>query len=179
MFDRSKALHALPLFGLLGVAVASCSGSGSTINNGSNGSPASLVSTCDTICNNVVAQCVQATGLYTTCLSACNDLNLLPSSCLDPFLSYLTCEAGATSTHCGSDGQYVLITPAQCQTARQETLDCNASPGLVSACVALPGNSSCGSPDLAGTNPVFCVGAPNECSPPSPNPLGIGVYCCP
>jgi hypothetical protein len=179
MLDRSNALRALPFFGLLGVAVASCSSSGTTNGRNGNGSPGDLVSTCDTICNNVIAQCVPATGLYGTCMSACNDLYLLPSSCLDPFLSYLTCIAGATSVTCGGNGQYVLITPAQCQTAREDTLTCNASPGLVAACVALPGNDSCGSPDLAGTNPLFCVGVPNGCTSPTTNPLGIGVYCCP
>jgi hypothetical protein len=181
MLDRSQAPRALRLLALLawaGLAVASCSSSGTTNNRG-DGSPLTLVSTCDQICNNVVAQCVPAAGLYNTCTSACGDLALLPSSCLDPFLSYVTCVAGATSVRCGADGTYVLITPSQCEEARQETLDCNASPGLVAACVALPGNGSCASPDLAGTTPEFCVGAPNGCMSPVANPLGIGVYCCP
>jgi hypothetical protein len=123
--------------------------------------------------------CAPASSLYGTCLSACGDLNLLPQSCLNPFLAFVTCEADATMVDCNADGTYAVLTPSQCDTDRDATLECNATPGLVSACVALPGNASCSGPDLAGTNPVFCVGAPNGCTAPEPNPIGIGVYCCP
>jgi hypothetical protein len=186
MLDGTKPLRALSLLaslafaGVLGAAVASCSSNGTRTNGyGGNGTPATLVSECDQICGNVVSMCAPATAALGTCLSACGDLNLLPQSCLNPFLSYVTCEADVTQVDCNADGTYVLVSPSQCEDARQETLDCNASPGLISACVALPGNASCGTPDLAGTNPVFCVGVPNGCSAPAPNPLGIGVYCCP
>jgi len=185
MLERFTLLRPLPLLASIsfaGVAVVSCSGSGTTVNgNGFYGpggtSPSTLVSECDMICTNVVAGCAGATGLLGTCLSACNDLNLLQGTCLDPFLSYLTCivGVGSASVSCGSDGTYVLLTPPQCQDERASTLTCNASPGLVAACIALPGNASCG----ASGNPEFCVGAPAGCSSPSPNPLGIGVYCCP
>jgi hypothetical protein len=185
MLDRSHALRALPFLALLGVAVASCSGGTSTTGGyyGGTGTstnvPATLVSRCDTICSNVIANCLPATSLLGTCLDACNELNLLPLGCLDPFLSYLTCLAGSTQVQCGTDGTYVLITPPECQQARVDTLNCNASPGVVSACVALPGTSSCGTPGVVGSGPSFCVGAPEGCNSPSPNPLGIGVYCCP
>jgi hypothetical protein len=192
MLDRSPALRAfalvrlaraLPFAGLLGVAVASCSGTNDGNGNGAyyggNGSPATVVSTCDMICDNVVGQCAGAVGLLPTCTSACGDLNLLPLGCLNPFLSYLTCVAGATQVTCNADGTYVLITPQACEADREATLDCNASPGLVAACVSLPGNTSCStSPDIQGTTPEFCVGAPNGCASPATNPLGIGIYCC-
>ena len=180
MLERKKSLRALLVVGAVGVAVASCSSGGGGGGRTGSATPANLVSTCDMICGNVVAQCAPATGLYGACISACGNLNLLPATCLDPFLSYLTCIAGATSVQCGADGQYVLITPQQCRSDREATLTCNASPGLIAACVALPGNDSCGSAGRAVSgNPVFCVGAPEGCVAPHANPLGIGVYCCP
>jgi hypothetical protein len=149
------------------------SGSGLVINT-----PGSLVTTCDSICSNVVAQCAPATGLYGSCLSACNDLNLVNLGCIDPFASYLACVAGATSVSCSSDGNYVLITPAKCEADREAALNCNMQPGLISACIAVPSSDACGA--VATSNgPVFCVGAPEGCSSPQPNPLGIGIYCCP
>jgi hypothetical protein len=180
MLDRFNALRALPFLGVLGVAVASCSGSDPNggIDYGGNGTPAGLVSMCDKICANVVGMCAPATNLLGPCLDACGDLNLLPASCLNPFLSYVTCVAGATQVQCGDNGASVLITPQQCESARDQTLNCNASPGLVTACVALPGSTACAAPGVEGTNPVFCVGAPDGCAAPSANPLGIGVYCC-
>jgi hypothetical protein len=181
MFDRLKPLRTWLVLGATGIVVASCSGSNS--NSGLDTSPATLIGKCDQICSNIVAQCASAAGLpYQTCMNACNDLAVLPQSCLNPFASYLICVAGATSVTvtCGTNGDYALITPPSCEDDRQATLNCNASPGLVSACIALPGNASCALPPSGGgANPQFCVGAPSECAPPSPNPLGIGIYCCP
>lgn len=182
MLDRKKRLRAWLVIGVTGIVTASCSGS-SNGGNGFDGSPATLINKCDQICNNVVAQCAAAAGVpYTTCLSACNDLGLLPQSCLNPFASYLLCIAGATSitVTCGANGDAALVTPDNCEADLEATLSCNASPGLVAACIALPGNASCAAPPAGGgPNTEFCVGAPSGCEPPSPNPLGIGVYCCP
>lgn len=152
-------------------AVGSCSSGGS----GGGSSPTSLVSTCDQICSNVVARCAGTPMLQADCFNACGALNLVQTGCLDPFASYLACIAGATSVQCGPNAQYVLIVPQQCESDRQAVLGCNAPPGVVQACVQLPGNTSCSGPSGA----VFCVGAPNGCQPPSPNPIGIGTYCCP
>jgi hypothetical protein len=177
MLNRKKARHAWLVIGATGIVTASCSSNGGG-SGMSNSSPAMLVSQCDQICNNVVAQCAAVAGA--PCLSACNDLNLVPSSCLNPFLSYLVCITGATTVTCGANGNAVLVTPPDCESDREATLNCNASPGLVAACIALPGNASCtAAPAGGGPNPEFCVGAPTGCAPPSPNPLGIGIYCCP
>ncbi len=106
MLDRKKMLSAWLVIGAIGIATASCSGSNSQ-SNGFDGSPATLISKCDQICNNVVASCAASAGLpYNACLSACNDLGLVPQSCLNPFASYLICLAGATSVTvtCGANG---------------------------------------------------------------------------
>jgi hypothetical protein len=181
-----------------------CSGDDTSFSNstshsgGSSGSaggglntPGTLVSTCDTICSNVVAECTGASDLLGTCLSACNDLNLVNLGCLDPFASYLACVAGATSVQCGGDGQYVLITPSQCNADREAALSCNAQPGLIAACISVPTSNECGSvvatdgdsgiPTVVESpgQPYFCVGAPEGCFSPQTNPIGIGIYCCP
>ena len=185
-----NSLRGWSAIAVVGLASASCSSGNTSSGNGYGGgtTTGTLVSTCDQICTNVVAQCGAASNLYGTCLSACGDLNLVNLGCLDPFASYLTCIAGATQVQCGADGQYVLITPGQCEADRQSTLTCNAEPGLIAACIAVPGNDSCGATTtgtgLGGTvtaagRAEFCVGAPEGCTAPSPNPLGIGIYCCP
>jgi hypothetical protein len=177
MLNGKVALRAWLVIGATGIVTASCSSSGGG-SGMSDTSPATLVSKCDQICNNVVTQCAGAAS--GPCLGACNDLSLVPASCLNPFLSYLICIAGATSVTCGANGNAVLVTPPDCESDREATLNCNASPGLVAACIALPGNASCAAaPAGAGPNPEFCVGAPTGCAAPSPNPLGIGIYCCP
>jgi hypothetical protein len=157
-------------------ALSHCSGSGG---GRLNSSPASLVSTCDQICANVVAQCSGSPSLEATCVGTCGDLNLVQLGCVDPFASYLACVAGATSVHCAAGGQDVLITTPQCESEMQAVLHCNAPPGIVTACVQLPGNTSCGVMAPGATGPVFCIGAPAACTSPSPNPIGIGTYCCP
>jgi hypothetical protein len=184
MLDRKKALRAWLLLGMTGVVTASCSSSDGSGTGASDTSPLTLVSKCDQICNNVVAECASAAGVpYNACISACSNLSLVPSTCLNPFLSYVVCVAGATSVTvtCGTNGGSVaLVSPPDCESDREAALSCNASPGLVAACIALPGNASClAAPLGGGRNPEFCVGAPTGCAPPSPNPLGIGIYCCP
>jgi hypothetical protein len=183
MLDAKKSLRACLILGMTAIVTACSGGNGSGLNNGNgNGlvlggpSPVTLVSTCDQICSNIVATCVESPSLDDTCQSVCGDLSLVVPSCLDQFAGYLTCIAGATSVavSCGPDGADVLVTPPQCEGDLEETQTCNASPGLVSACIAIPANPACG-----GLSTEFCVGAPETCSAPSPNPLGIGVYCCP
>lgn len=184
VLDRKKAPRACLFVGATMMVTASCSSSGGNGPGGSNSSPATLVSDCDRICGNVLTKCPGVAGVpYNTCVSACDDLSLIPSSCLNPFASYLLCEVGATSVSvtCGPNGDSVtLLTPPACEGDRDATLTCNASPGLVAACIALPGNTSCTAAQVGGgPNPEFCVGAPTGCAPPNPNPLGIGLYCCP
>jgi hypothetical protein len=181
MLDRLKALRAWLVIGATGIVSASCSGNSNS--SGFDTSPATLISHCDQICNNILATCPTVAGVpYNACTSACNDLAVLPQSCVNPFASYLLCLAGATSVSvtCGANGEAAIVTPADCESDREATLNCNAAPGPVSACLALPGNVSCAAPPPgSGSNVEFCVGAPVNCAPPSPNPLGIGLYCCP
>jgi hypothetical protein len=180
MLDRMKSLRAWLVIGATGIVTASCSGGSSS---GLDDSSGALISKCDQICNNVLAQCPSASGApYTNCIAACGDLTIVPSSCLDPFAAYLLCISGATSVAvtCEASGDYVFVTPPNCESDREQTLNCNASPGPVAACIALPNNNSCATPPAGGgANPFFCVGAPSGCAAPMPNPLGIGVYCCP
>lgn len=158
---------------LVAFAVASCSSSSSGSGGATSGS---LVSTCDTICNNL-SPCASA-SLDTQCLSVCNDLNVVPATCLDPLASYLACLAGAKSVSCQAGGQYVLVTPPECENDRQAWSSCNAGPSVIAACVQLATNVSCSGP-APGDKAVFCIGAPSGCVPVNPNPLGIGRYCCP
>jgi hypothetical protein len=172
---QRRTVGALVGCALLG-ALSHCSGGG----GGSIGpTAASLVSTCDQICGNVVAQCTESASLDAQCMAACGDLSLVQLGCIDPFASYLACIAGATSVQCGADGQDVVLTTPECETDRQAVLACNAPPGLVAACVQLPGTASCAVSASGGSAAMFCVGAPSGCSAPSPNPVGIGTYCCP
>jgi hypothetical protein len=172
--------HPARLFGclLLG-ALAHCSGSGGGSGNLGGATPASLVSTCDQICSNVVAKCAGSASLDAQCLAACNDVGLVQLGCIDPFASYLACMAGATSVQCGLNGQDVLITIPQCESDRQAVVMCNAPPGAVAACLQLPDNTPCGPSAPKAMVAMFCVGAPTGCHSPAPNPIGIGTYCCP
>lgn len=178
---RAKSLAGLFIGGATAVIFVACSSSsGTTIITNGNGSgtgnPGSLVSTCDTICNNL-APCGSA-ALNDNCLSLCNNLNVATGTCVDPLASYLACLAGAKSVSCQAGGQYVLVTPPECASDRQTFVTCNPGPSVISACLQLSGNTSCASAAPA-EKPVFCVGAPSGCVAPNPNPLGIGVYCCP
>jgi hypothetical protein len=167
---------------------AHCSGS----SNDAPPSAASLVQTCDSICAHVVAQCAAPPSLTAECLSACNDLALANLGCIAPLASYLVCLSGATSIQCQAGGQYVLLSPPQCDAQRTSVLNCNASPGLIAACIAIPGSTACvgetpapggatggNTGTASGGGAVFCVGAPSGCVSPTPNPLGLGTYCCP
>ncbi len=172
-----NGLFALAFGSGIALAGASCSSNGTTTTeNGGSPSPGSLVSTCDTICNNL-SPCASG-SLNSQCLSVCSNLNLVPATCLNPFASYLACLAGAKSVSCEAGGQYVLVTPPECETDRQAFATCNAGPSVVAACLALSASTACTS--LAPADRAeFCVGAPSGCLAPSPNPLGIGTYCCP
>ena len=120
---------------------------------------------------------------YDTCMSACNDLALVPSSCLEQFASYLLCVAGATSVSvtCGSQRGLRAHLAGGLR---------GRSPGDVELQRAARGSSPRAS-RCRGTSRARCrrpAGVPTRSSasarrpaapPPSPNPLGIGVYCCP
>jgi hypothetical protein len=155
----------------LGVAACSSDGGG-----GSTTSPLTLVSECDQICSQLSACGATAATLEAQCMNACGSLSLVQVGCVNPFASYLTCLAGATSVQCQAGGQTVVVTPSSCETYRQSLLACNPGPSPVSACLALPGSGPC---TAVGTVQTFCVGAPAACTSPQPNPLGLGTYCCP
>ena len=57
------------------------------------GPGASLVTTCGMICSNIVAQCGFASPLYDQCTGVCNDLILVPQTCVTEFAGYLACLA--------------------------------------------------------------------------------------
>ena len=160
---------------LVGAIDAGCSDNNNNNGNGGGASPATLVSTCDTICDNL-SPCASA-SLAAQCLNVCNDLSVVPATCINQFASYLACLAGAKSVSCQAGGQYVLITPTECETDRQAFVSCNANPSIIAACTQVQTNTPCASPGGS----VFCVGAPSGCVAlaPAPNPLGIGTYCCP
>jgi hypothetical protein len=169
---------------IAGGALLSCSLAASCSSDGGGGegtaSPLTLVSECDQICSQLSACGADAVSLEPQCTSACGDLAIVPAGCLDPFVAYVTCLAGVTSVQCSGNGAYVVVTPPSCEADRQAFLSCNAGPSPVAACLALPGNTSCatapiGSPPTA----TFCVGQPPQCTSPQPNPLGLGVFCCP
>jgi hypothetical protein len=175
--------------GAIGWVLAGCSGSGTTTTYNRNGTlgngalgnslplPDTLVNECDKICENVVAECTDETPLLNTCLTACNDLGLVNLGCVDTFATYLTCLAGSTTVSCTPGSIDVLVSPPECAADRQAAISCTAGPGLISACIAVPGNGECNGE--ISSQPTFCIGAPDTCISPAPNPLGIGVYCCP
>jgi hypothetical protein len=170
---------------LVALAATSCSGgSGSSTTYSGLGpgfvlapSPATLVSTCGTICNHVLTQCGAPASIYGQCLAACQDLSLVQAGCLSPFASYLTCLSGATSIQCEAGGEYLLVSPPSCEAERQAVSACRGGPP-VAACAELPpGNTSCpaGTPSAGA---LFCIGQPTGCDPASVGAFGIGPYCC-
>jgi len=156
------------------VAGVACSGdnSGSVGNN----SPATLVSECQRVCDNLATCGAMALGLEIDCKNACGALGLVQVACLNQFAGYLTCLSGASSVQCFGDHS-VIISPSDCEADRQTFLNCNPGPSAIAACVALPGNNGCAA--SSDFRAAFCVGTPPGCTAPSPNPLGIGTYCCP
>lgn len=173
---RGRAWFAAPVAGAVLAAGTSCSGSGST---SSTATPLTLVTECDEICQQLASCGVTAASLQAQCSSACGDLWLVQAGCLDAFASYMACLAGATSVQCGAGGQYVVVTPPSCDSYRESFLTCSAGPSPVAACIALPGNTACGTVAAPSSNPSFCVGVPEGCVSPEPNPLGLGTFCCP
>lgn len=182
----TRALHVLWFAALAGVAgEAGCSGNNDSASS-LFGSGSNVISTCQQICNNVLAQCPSTAGVYGQCTSACNDLILVPQSCLTQFAGYLACLGGATSASisCSPGGTTVTIAPGSCMSEEEAYATCNGGPSPISACIALPpSNTACGSSTAnegLGTpgKPVFCVGQPSGCTVSGSNPFGIGTYCC-
>ena len=114
------------------------------LGNGGAPSPATLVSTCDTICDNL-SPCASA-SLAAQCLNVCNDSSVVPATCINQFASYLACLAGAKSVSCQAGGQYVLITPTECETDWQAFVSCNANPSIIAARTQVQTNTPCASP---------------------------------
>jgi len=136
----------------------------------------SLVSTCDAICNNVVAQCGVAASAYGACLSACQDLSLVQLGCVDALAAYLACLGGATSVQCEGDGRTVVLRSPSCAPQQQAFEGCTANLS-VAGCVELsPAGTTC---PAGGAGALFCVGHPAGCQAAATNAFGIGSYCCP
>jgi hypothetical protein len=186
------------LIAFFGVTCSSCGGTSSTVGTagtGANpaggallsstgataGSPAggsSLVMTCDNICNSVLATCTNppvSTDAYAQCLNACQNLNLVQSTCAADFAAYLACLAGANSVQCGGDGQYIVVSPPTCETQRSAYADCTGGPPLA-ACIEVVDGTSCAA-HQPRMRVLFCVGVP----PSDCDPVGglLGPYCCP
>ena len=139
----------------------------------------SLVITCDNICNNVVATCVNpplSPNAYGQCLNACQYLDVVQSSCVTEFAGYLSCLAGANSISCSADGQYVVISPPSCDAQRNAYTQCTGGPPLAACIETSQGGAPCDK-HSTGTRTLFCAGAP----PPDCQSIGglLGPYCCP
>jgi hypothetical protein len=147
--------------------------------SGASPSASSLVATCDNICNNVLATCVSpplSPDAYTQCTSACQNLNLVQSSCAADFAGYLACLAGANSVMCSGDGQYVVVSPPACDAQRNSYVDCTGGPPLA-ACIEIARTGTTCDAHGPRTRALICVGIP----PPDCDLAGglLGPYCCP
>lgn len=175
-----KGLGGLLAVGCVCIAVASCSSSNNNDNGNGNGGTGNLVSTCNQICSGIQS-CV-ASSLLLDCQDACSQLSGLQGGCLSDLVDYLACLGGATSISC--TGGQLHITLGACASQKDSLLNCNAGPGIFSACFALSGSTACTSSSLPKGNAEFCIGVPSTstgCVTPNgtANPIGIGTYCCP
>jgi hypothetical protein len=138
--------------------------------------PASLVSTCSSICDQL-ATCNVPQTVHTQCLNDCQYLNLVQSSCIADLASYLTCLTGVTSIMCQAGGQAVVVTPPSCATQQQSYLSCYGGPPLA-ACVDVSTSTTACGVNGAPQHALICVGLPAQCSVPASTGL-FGPYCCP
>ena len=184
---------------ILAVACASCGGTSAGVGTGGSGATngaggtfssngaaggvsaggSSLVITCDNICNNVLAACTTpplAPGAYSQCLNACQNLDIVQSSCAADFAGYLACLAGANSVQCSGDGQYVVVSPPSCDAQLNAYANCTGGPPLA-ACIEISSGSAPCDRHAPRTRALFCVGVP----PADCDPAGglLGPYCCP
>ena len=142
-------------------------------------SPSSLVMTCDNICNNVLAGCVNpplSQNAYARCLDACQYLDLVQSNCAADFAAYLACLAGADSVSCSADGQYIVVTASACDSQRAAYAECTGGPPLA-ACIDISQESSACISHAPRARALLCVGVP----PSDCDAVGglLGPYCCP
>jgi hypothetical protein len=161
-----------PFLVLYGVG---CGGTTSSTGVGSPGTGSSLVSTCAGICNNVLVTCSAPQAVYMQCLDACQNLDLVQSSCASDFAAYLTCLAGADSVRCGAGGQYVVLSPPSCDLQKQSYAVCSGGPPLA-ACIEISPNATMCATSSTHRRALLCVGVPVGCD--SRGGL-LGPYCCP
>jgi hypothetical protein len=140
--------------------------------------PAGLASTCATICDNVLAQCGVAPAIHADCVGACQFLELAQVGCIDEFASYLVCLGGATSVSCGANGQYVVLSPPNCQGQRLSYGLCTGDGPPLAACLAQPHRNGACAAVRATAQAHFCVGQPVGCQSLEGGGA-IGLYCCP
>jgi hypothetical protein len=167
------AMSVLPI-GMFAL-VASCGdGNGS----GRGGTPG-LVSTCSSICDNVLAQCGVAPAVHTECLGACRQLELADVGCVDEFAAYIACVGGATSISCRADGRYIVVSPASCEPEKSAYDFCAGGGPPLAACFAQPWRDSvCNAARESTSHALFCVGRPAGCQSVEGGGV-LGLYCCP
>ncbi len=148
--------------------------------NGSNSvPPEGLVSTCSTICDNVLAQCGIAPAIHAECLRTCQQLELADVGCVDELAAYLACVGGATSITCGANGQYVVVSPASCQLEKSAYDSCTGGGPPLAACFAQPWRDSiCSAARQPSPRALFCIGRPTGCQSVEGGDL-LGLHCCP
>jgi hypothetical protein len=165
-----------PLLRVSGVALLAACGDG---NGSSQGRPAGLVSTCSSICDNVLARCGVAPAVHAECLNACQQLELANVGCVDDLAAYLACVGGATSITCGANGQYVVVSPASCALEKSAYDFCTAGGPPLAACFAQPWRDAiCSAAKAPSPRALFCVGRPAGCQSVEGGDV-LGLHCCP
>jgi hypothetical protein len=160
--------------GILALLVACGDDAGS-----SRGGTGGLVSTCSSICDNVLAKCGVAPAVHADCLAACGRLDIADVGCVDEFAAYIACVGGATSITCGANGQYVVVSPASCAPQKSAYELCTGGGPPVAACFAQPWrDSACTATREPIAHALFCVGQPAGCQSVEGNGI-LGLYCCP
>lgn len=162
---------------LVSMALVISCGNGGGGSGGQSG--AGLVSTCSTICDNVLAKCGVAPAIHADCLGACRNLELANVGCVDEFSAYIACAGGATSISCGGNGQYVVVSPARCDPEKSAYDFCAAGGPPLAACFAQPWrDSACSTAKEPTVHALFCVGRPAGCQSVEGGGV-LGLYCCP
>jgi len=145
----------------------------------SHGRPAGLVSTCSSICDNVLAECGVAPAIHAECLGACRQLELANVGCVDDFAAYLACVGGATSISCGANGQYVVVSPASCAPEKSAYDWCTGGGPPLAACFAQPWRDPiCSAAREPSPRALFCIGRPAGCQSVEGSDM-FGLHCCP
>lgn len=166
-------------FGWLAVLTLAASSGCSGDDNSGGQRQTSLTSTCDQICNNVVAQCGVSPAVHQDCLNGCQTLQAADVGCADELAAYLACLGGATSVQCQAGGQYVLVSPPGCAAQQQAYATCHGGATPLAACFAEPLSASVCSNTSGHPHAYLCVGAPLGCVSPTGGTIVLGTYCCP